>query len=100
MNKITKDKLVNGKLTRKQQMRIYSFIYDYPTKHKMGFIEPEIEHVLSKFPDINMQKYNDAMMGNTCGMDKEDGLIIYHCDLLSAIHCGVEVRDLRFSEWD
>lgn len=100
MNKITKDKLVNGKLTKDQQTRIYKFITEYPTKHKMGFMESEMEHVLSKFPDINMEKYNKAMRGNTCGTDKEDGILTYHCDLLKAIHCGMEDRELRMHEWD
>ena len=99
MNKITKDKLVNGRLTDKQYKRIYKFIYDYPTKHEIGFIKSEIDHVLSKFPDINMQKYYDAMMGNTCMNDPKDGSIIYHCDILKAICCGVEDRELKMHEW-
>lgn len=75
-------------------------VYNYKTKYKQGFIESEIEEILKEYPGINMNKYNDAMMGNTCMVDKNDGLIIYHCDIVKAIICGLENRDLRFEEWD
>lgn len=75
-------------------------VYNYPTKHKQGFIASEQKEILSKFPDINMEKYNDAMMGNTCMLDENDGAIIYHCDILKALICGIEQRSLNVFEWD
>ena len=75
-------------------------IYNFKTKYKEGLIKSEIEEVLKNYPNINMDKYNDAMMGNTCMMDEIDGFIIYHCDIVNAIICGLENRGLRFEEWD
>jgi hypothetical protein len=74
-------------------------VYSFKTKHKEGFTDSEVEELLKDFPDINMDKFNDALMGNTCMM--RDGEIIqYHCDILSALRCGIENRDLRVWEWD
>ena len=48
---------------------------------------------------VNGEKYDEAMWGNTCGM--WDGkFVIYHCDVLKAIQCGIENRDLKLEEWD
>lgn len=75
-------------------------VYNYPTKHKWGFIESEQKDILSKFPNINMEKYKDAMMCNTCMLDEVDGIIIYHRDILLALKCGVQNRDMKLHEWD
>lgn len=75
-------------------------VYNYPTKHKEGFIATEEKDLLSKFPNINMEKYNNAMTGNTCMLNEEDGIIMYHCDILKALNCGIENRDLTIYEWD
>ncbi len=84
-------------MTRKE---IQDLVYNYKTKSKYGFINLEIKELLKRFPDINMEKYNDALMGNTCMMDKQEGIIIYHCDIYKAILCGIENRDLNAQEWD
>lgn len=83
----------------KEPVDIKKLVYEYPTKHKFGFMPDELKDIVSKFPKINMDKYNDAMMGNTCAMVDEK-LVIYHCDVLKALICGIENRDLRIDEWD
>ena len=75
------------------------FINNYPTKYKEGFLSEEQKAVLEKFPNINMDKYNDAMMGNTCIM-KEDKIVTYHCDIITALRCGIENRKIKYWEWD
>ena len=79
---------------------IYNKVYNYKTKHKEGFIDSEIEDLIKDYPGINMKKFNDAMMGNTCMMSDDNKMIIYHCDVNNAIRCGVENRDLTLGEWD
>lgn len=74
-------------------------VYNFKTKHKEGFTSDELEELISRYPDINMDKYNDAMMGNTY-MIKDGESVTYHCDVLTAIRCGVENRDQKLSEWD
>lgn len=75
-------------------------IYNYNTESKYGFNPKEIEYLLVDYPNINMNKFNNAMFGNTCMMNERDELIMYHCDILKAIICGLENRDLTVWEWD
>ena len=79
---------------------IHGLVFNYKTKHPWGFIASEQKDLLSKFPDINMEKYEDALMGITCMKDDEDGFIIYPIDIYYALVCGVENRNLKVSEFD
>jgi hypothetical protein len=75
-------------------------VYNYPTKYPEGFITEEQRELLKQFPNINMDKYNDALTGITCMRDNSGDFIIYHCDILTALKCGIEDRDINLSEWD
>ena len=99
----------NKKLTPKQELYQYidKLVYEYPTKHKEGFIALEekdiVEKVKAKYPELpfNENKFSDALCGITCMMDEEtNGLIIYHCDIKTAILCGIEDRGMYLHEWD
>lgn len=81
--------------------KLYNIVYNYPTKSEYGFIASEQEELLKQFPNINMDKYENALTGITCMMDEETkGFIIYHCDILTALYCGLENRDMTVAEWD
>jgi len=88
-------------LTPRQKLykEIYDKVYNYKTKYPQGFIASEEAELLKDYPDIDMEKYNDAMMGNTC-MVIDGQTIIYHCDIEKALLCGIEKRGLYFYEWD
>lgn len=75
-------------------------VYEYPTESKYGFTEKEIKELLKQFPKINMDKYYDAMMGNTCMLSDKKEIINYHCDVYTAISCGIENRGIKSHEWD
>lgn len=80
-------------------------VYEYSTKFKEGFIAEEIDDLLSQYDTIDMKKFNNALMGNTCMVkydeDKQmNQLINYHVDVLKALRCGLEGRDLYLHEWD
>lgn len=83
--------------------KIEDSVYNYKTKYKEGFTNVEIEEFLkkkySKF-NINMDKFSDAMMGNTCMLSQEKEVINHHCDVYKALLCGLENRGLRNYEWD
>jgi len=79
--------------------KLRDLVYNYKTKYKEGFIDCEIEELLSKFPNINMDKYYDAMMCNTCMLVDND-VIRYHCDILVGLRCGLENREITTFEWD
>jgi len=83
----------------KLYLDVYDKVYSYKTKYRQGFIASEEAELLKQFPDIDMEKYNDAMMGNTC-MVIDGQTIIYHCDIEKALLCGIEKRGLYPHEWD
>jgi len=78
---------------------IEEYVYEYPHKSKHGFTQKEMEDMLKEFPDVNMEKFNLALMGNT-GILEDEQFINYPWDVITALRCGIENRDLKFSEWD
>jgi len=87
-------------MTKEEKSLLYDRVYNYKTKSEYGLVETEIQDVLKDYPDCNMDKYNDAMMGNTCMGNDDKEIINYQCDVYSAILCGVENRDQMVQEWD
>jgi hypothetical protein len=74
-------------------------VYNYKTKHKEGFTHKEVLAIIKMFPNLDLDKFYNALDNNTC-MIKGKELIRYHHDILSALVCGVEKRDQRSHEWD
>ena len=74
-------------------------VYGFKTKNKEGFVKSEIDALLKDYPNINMDKFNSALMGITC-MRINNETVIYHCDIDKALRCGIENRNLRGWEWD
>lgn len=76
-------------------------IYTYPTKHKEGFTDEEVKKFLKEYPEVKdkMYRFNRAMIGNTC-MIKDGEIINYHCDILTALRCTLEDRELKPYEFD
>ena len=89
----------NQKRFTKIREKIYNTVYKFPTKYKEGFVKSEIETVLKEFPSVNMEKFDNALMGITCQM-KEGELVIYHCDIEHALRAGIENRELYGYEFD
>ena len=89
-------------LTDKEKLYqdVYDKVYGFKTKYPQGFITSEIDELLKDYPDIDMNKYNDAMMGNTCMIAPDNQTIIYHCDIEKALLCGIEKRGLKWYEFD
>jgi len=90
---------LDKRLTDEQYKELKDLVYNYPTKHEQGFIWCEQQELMNKFPDINEDAYFDAQKGITC-MSSTDGLIIYHCDVLLSLVCGLENRGPTLAEWD
>ena len=42
-------------------------VYNFKTKHKQGFTNNEMKTLLQDYPDINMDKFNDAMRQHLYG---------------------------------
>jgi hypothetical protein len=75
-------------------------VNEYPTKYPEGFIPSELADIKSRFPNINEEKFNDALYGITCMTSPEGDTIIYHRDIEIALRCGIENRNLTTGEWD
>lgn len=74
-------------------------VYGFGTLHQEGFLQSEINSLLAKYPSLDLDKFNNALFGATC-IKKGGEAIIYHIDILNALRCGIEKRDLTNSEWD
>jgi len=80
-------------------MKKVSRVYTYNTKYKDGFTHSEIEKLLEEYPGINVEKFYDQLKGITCiVIDGET--VIYHCDIITALRCGIENRDMYSWEFD
>jgi hypothetical protein len=74
---------------------LQELVYGFKTQNKEGFTFEEQKKLLSMFTKINMKRYNEALTGITCS-----GNYIYHCDILTALRCGMEDRNMKSYEWD
>ena len=74
-------------------------VYNFNTKYKEGFTSSEVKELLKDYPNINMDKFNNALMNITCTM-KEGESVKHHYDIEKALICGTENRNLRLDEWD
>ncbi len=59
------------------------------TKYQEGYLASEIKELLKEYPAIDMDKFNDAMMGHTCVM-KDEGIVMYRHDVENAIKMGLK----------
>ena len=75
------------------------FVYGYKTKNEQGFTHSEILTILKLFPTVKKEKFFDALNGITC-MIIGGEIVTYHCDIVTALNCGLENRNITLSEWD
>ena len=78
------------------------YIDKFPTDHKMGFTNKELEVLLSELSDVNInkEKFESALYGGTCMLNEFKEIITYHHDVFHAIVCGIDNRELTVEEWD
>lgn len=84
-------------------MDVYSTVHNCPSIHKQGLLRKEIYSLLDSLVEqgieLNKERFDDALMGCTClvigGMH-----VIYRQDIVNALNCAIEDRDLNFGEWD
>lgn len=88
-----------NRMTNEEYNRLHQEVMNFPTKHSMGFINSEIEELLSRYPNASLDKFQEALMCHTC-MLIDNELITYHNDILLALTCAIENRDPTVGEWD
>ena len=86
-------------LTTKEYKELDKKVYERKTEYPEGYTSEEIEAILKEYPKVNKTKFDSVLTGITCQM-RGGKLIIYHCDVLNALVCGLENRDQKLWEWD
>jgi len=81
-------------------LEITDIVLKFKTKYKVGFIQTETTELLKNFPSIDMKYFNEALNHITAICSKDDGIIIYKHDILKAVICGMESRELTDIEFD
>ena len=82
--------------------QIQDLVNNWPTQFEEGLTHLEITNIINTIKvdnNFSHEKFDNAMMGNTC-MVKDGQTIIYHCDVVKGIQCGIENRNLNVLEWD
>lgn len=86
-------------MKKKEEFTIQEMVYSFPTKNEEGFVSSEIKEILNEYPNIDIEKFNDALVGITCSM-KGGEFVFFHCDIEKALQCGLEKRELKSWELD
>jgi len=68
-------------------------------RYEEGFTKLETQIILSRYDNINLDKFYNALRGTTCTM-RDNNLITYPVDLRTALICGIENRDQHSWEID
>lgn len=81
---------------------IIKYIEEFDTENDFGFNPKEKAMVFEHFKDceFNVDKYNDAMMGNTAMINSRKEIITYPIDLIHGMVCALENRTLTVDELD
>lgn len=84
----------------KKQQSVHDIIYNFPTKHEQGFTTFDIQCLLADyFPQYSSDDLSEKIGVVTC-MKIDDEFIIYHEDIINALYCLFENRELNLTEWD
>lgn len=75
-------------------------VYSFKTSSDLGFTSNELDVLLQEFPDLDKEKYGNALQGITCTANENGEMVIYHCDVYKALCCGTAKRNLKGFEWD
>ena len=86
-------------MTRDEVTKI---VLAYDRTNDLGFTSIEEALLLLKNFDemINIERFHNAKFGNTVGVTDSGLTLTYPVDLITAIMCGLEDRDITQAEWD
>lgn len=76
---------------------IKELIDNYPAEYENGLTDDEVKDIASKIPNIDMNKVYKSMSNNTCSVINTT-LINYYSDVLLALTCGVENKDVNLND--
>lgn len=83
-----------------KQKSIKELVYSYPTQHKMGFTEAELDDLLTNFPNLSLEKFNKELGVITCMVNEKGECIIYKHDVLKGLHFSLTNDRRRLIDFD
>ena len=82
------------------QKSIRELVYSYPTQDEMGFTEAELVDLLTNFPNLSLEKFNEELGVITCMMNEKGECIIYKHDVLKGLHFSLTNDVQRLIDFD
>lgn len=73
------------------KQKLHDLVYSYKTKNFYGFSFAEIEEIKESFPNLNEEKFTQAMRGHT-GMIKDGVFITYKNDVYYSLLAAIEIE--------
>lgn len=72
------------KKTKTPEQDLHDKVYNFPTKHKEGFTDKDLDKLLLNYPSIKKEDVSKAI-GVVTGMFKDGESVIYHTDIYYAL---------------
>lgn len=72
---------------------VHDLVYNFPTKHNMGFSRQEIEDLLTNFPNIDREVFENSLRGVTGVIDELGEIVVYHVNIERAIINGIRISN-------
>ena len=88
-----------GILEYNQMDSIINKVNNFKTKYEDGFTSSEIDLLLNDYPSVTLDKFNSYLGCVTC-IIIDDEVILYHDDVINALICCIENRNMTSFEWD
>lgn len=76
---------------------LHGLIYNYVSKYEDGFIESEIQDILSRYPEIDTDIFDNCLFGDTCAIIDGE-LVRYRTDISHAMVVALENKGRRYYE--
>lgn len=82
---------------------VKDYVLSFDTESEHGFNPKELKQVVKDFGGFSVlskDKFDNALNNITCMVNERNEIIHYHIDVIHALKCGLENRNLKESEWD
>lgn len=80
-------------------MDLSADINNFETTYSEGFLQSEINELVTKYQSIDLEKFNESLFGVTCVV-REKGFVFYRSDVLEALRCGINLKQSSQYFWD
>lgn len=78
---------------------VHDKVVKFKSRSPKGLTRHEIELLLKKFPSVSQKRFFNAM-GITTVQIINGEIIHYRSDIITALNCCIEKRDMNIAEFD